>query len=175
MRRYAPPMFSPMVRWLLVFATLGFGIHALLAGQLHGVFFCASGVLLAIGHFLYGSVRAAFAALRAGNLKRAHKLHARTPTRFLTKESRAYYAWTAAALAEARGDLAEAKAELVKAIALPLRTKNDKTLALATLAAIHEKLGEKDLALSRIADVEALGPSDRLAPLLDALRAKLTD
>lgn len=168
-------MFSPTLRWLLVFSTLGFGIHALLAGQLHGVFFCASGVLLAIGHFLYGSVRASFAALRAGNLERAHKLHARTPTRFLTAESRAYYAWTAAALAEARGDLAEAKIQLAQAIGLPLRTKNDSMLAVATLAAIHQKLGETDEALARIEEVEAMGPSERLAPLLNALREKLTD
>lgn len=168
-------MFSPMLRWLLVFTTLGFGIHALVAGQLHGVFFCASGVLLALGHFLYGSVRASFAALRAGDLKRAHKLHARTPTRFLTAESRAYYAWIAAALAEARGDLAEARAQLEQATSLPLRTKNDETLALATLAAIHQKLGQRDEALARIEQVEALGPSERLVALLDALRAKLTD
>lgn len=168
-------MFSPMVRWLLVFTTLGFGIHALVAGRIYGAFFCASGVLLALGHFLYGSVRASFAALRGGNLARAHKLWERTPTRFLTAESRAYHAWIAAALAEARGDLGAAKDELSRAIALPLRTKNDKTLALATLAAIHEKLGENDEARARIAEVDALGPSARLAPLLDALRAKLTD
>lgn len=168
-------MFSPLVRWLLVFTTLGVGVHALLAGHLYGAFFCASGALLAIGHFLYGSVRASFAALRAGNLTRAHKLWKKTPTRFLTDESRAYHSWIAAALAEARGDLDEAKSQLREAIALPLRTKNDRTLAIATLAAIHEKLGENDDARKRIDEVEALGPSPRLVPLLDALRAKLTD
>lgn len=162
-----------MVRWLLVITTLGVGVRALWMGELYGAFFCASGVLLAIGHFLYGSVRASFSALRAGNLTRAHKLWKRTPTRFLTAESRAYYCWIAAALAEARGNLDDAKSELRKAIELPLRTKNDKTLALATLAAIHQKLGENDEARSRIEEVEALGPSARLVPLLDALRAKL--
>lgn len=166
-------MFSPMVRWLLVFTTLGFGIHALVAGRMYGVFFCASGVMLAAGHFLYGSVRASFAALRGGNLQRAHKLWERTPTRFLTAETRTYYWWIAAALAEARGDLETAKSELQKAVDLPFRTKNDKTLALATLAAIHQKLDENDQAEVRISEAEALGPGSRLAPLLKSLRDKL--
>lgn len=165
-------MLSPTGRWLLVAMTVGFGTHLLTQGQWTGALFLASGALLAIGHWLYGSVRVAFLALRRGDMARAASLLERTPdTRLLSRESRAYRAWILAALAEARGELADAIAQLETAIDLGLRTKNDRVLALGTQAALHAKVGDRARAQQRLEQARALGPTERQHQLL----AKVTE
>lgn len=166
-------MLSPLFRWLLVALSFGMGALELSQGRLHGALFLLGGTLLAAGHFLYGSVRAAFFALRRGDLARAQHLLDRTPTRFLTRESRAYRHWVLAALAEARGKLPESRDELRAAIAEGLRTKNDRVLALGTLAAVHVKLGERQDAEQALDQAEALGPEPRVRALLAKVRAQL--
>lgn len=163
---------SPTGRWLLVAMTFGFGVHLLTQGQWFGAIFLASGTLLLAGHWLYGSVRVAFLALRRGDMGRAASLIERTPdTRLLTKESRAYRAWILAALAEARGQLEAAVDHLEDAIELGLRTKNDRVLAFGTQAALLAKLGERERAEARLAEAQALGPTERQQQLL----AKVTE
>jgi tetratricopeptide (TPR) repeat protein len=166
-------LFTPLIRWLLIGLSFAFGIRELTEGRLVGLLFLAGGLLLFAGHFLYGSVRAAFFALRRGDLARAQRLLDRSPTRFQTRETRAYRHWVLAALAEARGKLPDARDELRAAIAEGLRTKNDRVLALGTLAAIHAKLGERDEAKKVLAEADALDPEPRVRALLDKVRAQL--
>ncbi|MEM9069263.1 MAG: hypothetical protein AAGE52_12190 [Myxococcota bacterium] len=166
-------MFSPTLRFLLVFLTVGAGIRALMQGHLYGAMFILGGMLLAAGHFLYGSVRAAFMALKRGNLKRAHQLLHRSPTRWLTAETRAYYHWTAAALSEARGEIDTAIEELERALTFPLRTTRDVVLARGTVAALWAKKGNRDKAIAHLDEADALGPQGEVAGLLAKIRADL--
>ncbi len=166
-------MFSPGIRWLLVALSLAFGIRELLEGRWHGGMFIGAGLLLGYGHFRYGSVRAAFVALRRGKLQRAAKLLHRTPTRWLSGQSRAYYEWVSAALAEAHGDVPKARDHLSAAVELPLRTDRDRVLALGTLAALHEKMGETAAADQRLNEAEELGPDEAVSRLLQQIRNKL--
>ncbi len=166
-------MFSPTGRWLLIAMTLGVGVHLLRTGAWTGTIFLASATLLMAGHWLYGSVRAAFIALRRGDMSRAASLIERTPTRFLTRESRAYRNWILAALAEARGQIEAAVEHLEQTVALGLRTKNDRILALGTLAALLARKGDLDAARARLTEAEALGPTERQKALLEKVRTTL--
>ncbi len=166
-------MLSPAVRWLLVLSFFGFGAHALAAGRLAGALAILSGLVLIAGYFLYGSVHAAFAALRRGNLERAHALIVQTQPRWLTPRTRAYYHWVRAALAEAREQLPEATEELQRAVELPLRRRGERVLALGTLAALHAKNGEREEALARLDEAARLDPSDDVAALLSRIRDEL--
>lgn len=166
------PVLSPAVRWLLVVSFVGFGVHALMAGRPVGALSILSGIVLAAGHFLYGSVRLAFAALRRGDLARAHALLARTHPRWLTPRTRAYYHWVRAALAEARGQLSEAVEELEQAVARPL-PRRQRVLALGTLAALLAKLGDEEAARARLDEASRLGPSGDVAALLSRIRDDL--
>ncbi|MCB9613219.1 MAG: tetratricopeptide repeat protein [Sandaracinus sp.] len=166
-------MLTPLFRWLLVALSIAFGVLRLMQGQPVGVLFLVGGAMLAVGHFLYGSVRAAFFSLRRGDLARAQKLIERSPPRFQTAETRAYRHWVLAALAEARGKLPDARDELSRALEHGPKSTNDRVLALGTLAAIHLKLGERADATRRLDEAEALQPEPRVRALLAKVRAKL--
>ena len=165
-------MFSPRVRWLLVFFSAGLGFYMFSTSAWSGGLLLISSLFLGAGHFLYGSVRASFVALQQGNLQRAAYLHSRTPVRFLTRESRAYYHWISAALAEARHDVDRACAEMKRALDFPLRTKRDQVLGMCTLAALCLHAGEIHEAKRHIDHAESLQPDPPLQDLLARLKAK---
>lgn len=171
--RYHRRVLTPMVRWALAASCLGFGLREVLNDRWQGLGFALVGLALMAGHFLFGSVRLAFFSLRRGDLARAQRLLERSPTRFHTRETRGYYHWVRAALAEARGTLPEARDELQTALGHRLRGDTDRVLALGTLAAIHAKLGERKEARQRLEEADALGPDVRVRALLAKVRAQI--
>jgi ATP/maltotriose-dependent transcriptional regulator MalT len=130
--------------------------------------------LLAYGALRLGGVPSAFAALRRNDLGSAKRLLDQTSTRFLNADCRAKYAWVEAALAEASGDLTGARDKLVEALTGDaLARLPERGIALATLAAVHHRLGEVERARELLTEAQQTSASPDVQRLVEKLRAEL--
>lgn len=163
-------MLTPRIRWPLVVVALGLAFLRGSSGDLlRAALFGTAALLLAWGHWRYGAVRVAFTALRQGRLTRALALIEGTDPSRLAPGFRAYYLWIRAAEADARGELGAAGDQLEAALAAGLRTRRDRVLALATLAAARGRDGHAQEALTALARATREAAGD---PRLEALAAR---
>jgi len=159
------------VRLLLFVVSAGMMVHAATRQAWPWVLlYGGAAALLVFGGVRYGSVRAAFVALRRGDLARAKKMIDESDPARLDRQSLAYYRWVEAALSEARGDLPKARDFLVRAVDDGLRTKDDRVIALCSLAAIHSRLDERAEAEARLAQAQSLGTGARAAAVIARAR-----
>mgnify|MGYP002369192972 FL=1 len=132
------------------------------------------GVLLGYGALRMGGVPAAFAALRRNDLGSAKRLLDQTSKRYLNADCRAKYAWVEAALAEASGDLTGARDKLGEALAGDaLARRPERGIALATLAAVHLRLGDVPRAQQLLTEAQETSASPDVQRLVEKLRAEL--
>ncbi|MBK7778587.1 MAG: DUF2379 family protein [Sandaracinaceae bacterium] len=164
-------MFSPKLRLVLIVACLGYAALTAQRDPQRAVVLVLIVALLGYGAVRLGGVPSAFAALRRNDLASAKRLLDQTSTRFLNADSRAKYAWVQAALAEAAGDLTSARDKLHEALAGDaLVSRAERGIALATLAAVHHRLGETDRARELLGEAQQTSAS----PDVQRLVAKLT-
>lgn len=130
-------------------------------------------LLLAYGAVRLGGVPAAFAALRRNDLAGAKRLLEQTNTRFLNADCRAKYAWVEAALAEAAGDLTGARDKLTQVLeGDSLARRPERGIALATLAAVHHKLGDLPRAQELLSEAQQTSASPDVQRLVEKLRGQ---
>ncbi len=164
-------VFSPKLRLVLIVACLGYAALTAQRDPQRAVVLVLIVALLGYGAVRLGGVPSAFAALRRNDLASAKRLLDQTSTRFLNADSRAKYAWVQAALAEAAGDLTSARDKLHEALAGDaLVSRAERGIALATLAAVHHRLGETDRARELLGEAQQTSAS----PDVQRLVAKLT-
>jgi ATP/maltotriose-dependent transcriptional regulator MalT len=132
--------------------------------------------MLGYGAVRLGGVPSAFAALRRNDLASAKRLLDQTSTRFLNADSRAKYAWVEAALAEAAGDLGGARDKLLEALAgEALVSRAERGIALCTLAAVHQRLGEPERARELVREAQQASASPDVQRLVAKVTAQLDD
>ena len=162
-------MHTPRVRRksriLLVLFNALLAFHFLRSGQLLGWLFVLSGAILIYGAFRYGSVHAAFRAVRNGRLDVARAALAETSPRFLDKRSQAYSSWVRAALAEGDKDLDAALTHLEEA-RQPALSNNDRVVIWVMEAAIHERQGDKAALMRALVAAQELKPTGKAAEIL---------
>ncbi|MEQ1911713.1 MAG: hypothetical protein ABMA15_23040 [Vicinamibacterales bacterium] len=128
-------MFTRRARIAVMTVAAALGTWRWWTGDPTGAWFLVAAALLAYGHFRYGTVWLAFRALRKGDVDRAGSfLNQVARPGMLSPESRAYYFMVFGLVAASRGQLGEAESALRKALALPLRTENDRALVEVALA-----------------------------------------
>lgn len=130
-----------------------------------GWLFVVSAVILVYGAFRYGSVHAAFRAVRNGRLDVARVALAETSSRYLDKRSQAYASWVRAALAEGDKDLDAALSHLNDA-RQPALSSNDRTVIWVMEAAIHERQGDKVATRRALQAAKDLNPTAKAAEIL---------
>lgn len=124
--------------------------------------FLAGGIIV-YGYFRYGSVYAAFQELKKENYEMAEKLisEIKNPN-YLVKSQKSYYHFTKGTLASNNGQWNLSFDELTKALAIGLRTENDKSIVLLNLAHVELERKNYDEALDFIVKVKEL----KLKPLV---------
>lgn len=128
-------------------------------------------LVLAYGALRLGGIPAAFAALRRNDLASAKRLVDQTNPRFLNAPSQAKRAWVMAALAEAAGDLEGARGQLEAALEGDgLSHKAERGIALATLAAIHQRLGHAARGRELLDEAAQTSASPDVQRLVEKLR-----
>lgn len=137
-----------------------------------GWLFVVSGVILVYGAFRYGSVHAAFRAVRNGRLDVARAALEETSPRYLDKRSQAYASWVRAALAEGAKDLDAALTHL-KDARQPALSANDRTVIWVMEAAIHERQGDKAALKRALNAAEDLKPSAKAAEILQKAKKSM--
>lgn len=137
-------MFSTPIRAILVVTALSVGAWQLSRGHSSALWLVAAAVLLAYGHFRYGSVWLAMRALRAGNVDRAGRLLAQVKhPATLSSQQRAYFELASGLLAARAGADIEAEQHFRSALDHRLRTENDRCIAEVELARLLAKRGER--------------------------------
>lgn len=152
-------------RILLVLFNALLSFHFLRSGDMLGWVFVVSGAILIYGAFRYGSVHAAFRAVRNGRLDVARAALTETSSRFLDKRSQAYASWVRAALAEGDKDLDAALSHLEDA-RQPALSSNDRVVIWVMEAAIHERQGDKAAMKRALIAAQELKPSAKAAEIL---------
>lgn len=166
-------MFSPPLRLALIFLAGALAVMELSQQQPSGFLFLGAAALLAWGYFRHGTVYAACAAYRRGQLERARKLLARVrDPGALTAQDRAYYHWLSGILASGT-ELSSARKSLEEALEGALRTQNDRSLAHCHLAIILAQQGEKDGARGHLSRARELGHRPEVAELIRQVEERL--
>ena len=99
--------------------------------------------LFGYGYFKYGTVFAAFQQLKKENFDKAEKLISKIKNpNNLSKQQKSYYHFTTGIIASEKNKYDLAKSELVKALEIGLRTKNDTSIVLLNLADIEYERAE---------------------------------
>lgn len=167
-------VFSPKIRLVLMVACLGYAAFTAQHDPSRATVLVLLAVMLAYGAVRLGGVPAAFAALRRNDLASAKRLLDQTSPRYLNADCRAKYAWVEAALAEAAGDLAGARDKLTLALeGDALVRRPERGIALATLAAVHHKLGDVPRAHELLDEAQQTSASPDVQRLVEKLRAQL--
>jgi hypothetical protein len=166
-------MFTPFIRIVLIIACLGMAILFYLREDYinTGLTVLAAG-LFGYGYFKYGTVYAAFQQLKKENFDKAEKLISKIKNpNNLSNQQKSYYHFTTGIIASEKNELDFAKSELMKALEIGLRTKNDASIVLLNLADIEYELTELSSAkeyLNKLKDYE-------LKPLVKSEMDKLSE
>jgi hypothetical protein len=166
-------MFTPFIRIVLIIACLGMSILFYLREDYinAGLTIAAAG-LFGYGYFKYGTVYAAFQELKKENFDKAEKLISKIKSpNNLSKQQKSYYHFTTGIIASEKKEFDFAKSELMQALEIGLRTKNDTSIVLLNLADIEYELTEFSSAkdyLNKLKDYE-------LKPLVKSEMDKLIE
>ena len=164
-------VFSPKLRLVLMVACVGFAAFIARQDAPRAAVLTGLALLLGYGGLRQGGIPAAFAALRRNDLAGAKRLLDQTPTRFLDAECRAKHAWVQAALAEAAGDLPEARRLLEGALAGDgLTRKAERAIALATLSTIVTRAGEEARGAELLEEAARTSASPDVQRLVERVR-----
>ena len=167
-------VFSPKLRLVLIVACLGYAALTARQDPPRAMVLALIATLLAYGAVRLGGVPSAFAALRRNDLASAKRLLDQTSPRYLNADCRAKYAWVEAALAEAAGDLTTARDKLTQALeGDALVRRPERGIALATLAAVHHRLGDAPRAQELLSEAQQTSASPDVQRLVEKLRAQL--
>ena len=144
-------MFPPLVRFVLVVASIVYGGYTIYMGQWTGALFLVIGLLLLWGHFRYGTVWFAFNSLKFGDYDGAKALleKVRSPE-LLNEQNRTYYNLTKGLIAAKEGDMKNAEQLLLVAQEGSLRTTNDRAFVAIVLAELALARGDKEAASQRL-------------------------
>lgn len=133
-------------------------------------------MLWAWGYAHYGTLHAAVAAYRRGDVERTRALLAEVPDAArLTPQSRAYYHWLKGALSIHDGQLEAPKPELELAVQGQLRTENDRCLIYCQLTELALLTKEFPAAREYLQQAQALRHRPPVEGILQALEARLVD
>lgn len=166
-------VFSPKLRLVLMVACLAFAAFIAQHDAPRAAVLVGLAVVLAYGALRLGGIPAAFAALRRNDLASAKRLLDQSNPRFLNAECQAKRAWVLAALAEAGGDLAEARRLLEQALeGEGLARKAERGVALATLAAVCLRLGDAARGGELLEQAAETSASPDVQRLVSKLRAE---
>jgi tetratricopeptide (TPR) repeat protein len=132
-------MFTPIIRIILVIGNLGMAIFFFLNQDYPSmVLVLLAAFFFVYGYFKYGTVYAAFQQLKKGNLKKAEELIAKikNPDK-LSRGQKSYYHFTKGVIASEKREWENSSSELIKALSIGLRTKNDTSIVLFNLANVE--------------------------------------
>lgn len=166
-------MFTPSIRIALIVTSLGMAILFYLREDYinTGLTILAAG-LIGYGYFKYGTVYAAFQQLKKGNIDKAEKLISkiRNPNN-LSKQQKSYYHFTTGIIASEKNEFDLSKSELIKALEIGLRTKNDTSIVLLNLANVEYERKELPSAKEYLNELKNYD----LKPLVKSEMNKLTE
>lgn len=168
-------MFSTRIRWTLVFVMLLAGLASVGAsGWTAALCWTGSGLLI-WGHRRYGTVHAAFSALRRGNAARAASLldEIADPSR-LARSQRGYYEWLRGLLCM-DADLVAAELHMRAALRTGLRTRNDASIVRAQLATVLARMGRFDEASDELMQARQGRARAEVVAMIDAAEAELSE
>lgn len=156
-------MYSKAIRIILILAYIGIGLMLLSVGNLIGVvLFAVAGVTFYAG-IKYGSVGAAWKALRKGKFDKAKRMLEETkkPER-LAKGVKGYYylIWGYVNIYEKQYDTAVDNFN--KTLEVGLKTKNDEAIVHFKLALIYMAINQVDLAEQYLQKAKELDPKQQL-------------
>jgi|GEM_PF-2385637 len=132
-------MFTPVTRIILVILSLGMAIFFYSKEDFFNttLTIIAAG-LFSYGYFKYGTVYAAFQQLKKENYKKAEKIISKTKkVNWLNKENKGYYHFIKGLIASQKQELENSFSELIKALEIGLRTENDTSIVLLSIANIE--------------------------------------
>ena len=143
-------MFTPFVRLLLILTAVAAGVTYVLRGESLGWLLLAAAGLLAVGYWRHATVWLAFRA------------------------DRAYFDFLHGVVAQARGNLEEARRSFSAAAAGPLRTGNMRSGVQYHLAVISLERGDKDAARSHLDEARRWPHNRQVAERLATIEQQLT-
>lgn len=132
-------MFTPLIRIILIIANLGMAVlFYLKEDYISMCLTILAAALFGYGYFKYGTVYTAFQKLKKGNLVEAEKLISKIKNpNNLSKPQKSYYHFIQGIIASQKKDFDFAKSELINALDIGLKTKNDNSIVLLNLAEIE--------------------------------------
>ena len=168
-------MLTPFVRLLLILIAVAVGAIYAFRGESLGWLLLAAAGLLAVGYWRHATVWLAFQAYRRGDVDgvERHLRVVRDADR-LSSADRAYFDFLRGVLAQARGDLEEARRSFTAAAAGPLRTGNMRSGVQYHLAAISLERGDKNAARSHLDEARRWPHNSHVAERLATIEQQLT-
>jgi len=150
------------IRIGLIFILLGVGIVLHIdSGFGTAWYFYLTVFILALTHFLFGNVWAAFATLRKGEVLEAELMLGTIKyPQWLARSPKAYFHFTKGMIDLQNKKLSDANLHLQKALKLGLRTPNDHALASLNLAHIHFVKKDKKQAKIFLEKAKNFAPND---------------
>ena len=156
-------MVSPLVRLGLVALLVAVGGYQVSIDRTSGWLLLVAAGGLTYGYFRYGAVWAAWRALKAMKYDRAKALiETVNNPQLLAPQQRAYYHFTQGILRMRDSKFGIAAEHLASAAEGSLRTSNDRSVALLTLAEAKVKGGEIDVAREYLAKAKEMPHKDGL-------------
>lgn len=132
-------MFTPFTRVLLIIGGIAMAIYLYTKNDYIAMGMSLFSALLFIyGYYKYGTVYIAFQELKKGKFDKAEKLVSKIKNpATLSKGQKSYYHFVQGAITANNNQWEKSYSEFTKALGIGLRTKNDTSIVLLSLASIE--------------------------------------
>lgn len=150
-------MFPPVVRWVLIVASLLVAMFTWDTNRTSSFLLLAGAAIAAFGYWRYGSVHLAFRAYRAGRIERMERLLRRTrQPELLAASQRVVFEYLSGIAAREHGDFAAARRHFFFAT-VDRRYNRLRAQSLLELARAEVALGDFDGARGSLAQLRSMG------------------
>ena len=167
-------MFSNLTRITLIAVCVAGGIYLGIRGDWRAVFFIVPAILWTYGYFRYGTVWAAFQALRKGDRSRAEELISQVNRpELLSPQQRAYYEMIKGSIKAQDKQWEDAEKHFQEALRHRVRTENDRNVIELSLAEIAIERGRNESAAQLLEGIRGRSFKPELESLIQRLEDRL--